>query len=151
MSAKAQQQEDRSQPCASLVVRLVNQLVLGVPIEQTTRVEVRRCDAAVSGSLQIVAWESGALKPSLVIDTTDFTVVQAAGRQNAFVIETTGGPRDRVYVVLYEDGKPTLKLKQVTKGTARVTLQRDSLDLVINGTYAGNLPPRTETYHYTLQ
>jgi hypothetical protein len=137
--------------CSSVVARLVNQLIIQVPVDTTARVEVRRCIEDGTDSLQIVAWEAKAARPSLLIDTTDFTIVQMAARQNLYLIETTGGPRDRIYVVLFENGKPTLRLQKVTKGTAQITMLRDSLDLVIPDIYAGDLPPRTEKYHYQLQ
>lgn len=137
--------------CSTVVGRLVNQLTFKIPIDETARVELRRCAETESGALQIAAWEAKASKPSLVIDTTDFTIVQTASRQNIYVIETTGGPRDRIYVVLYEKGKPTLKLQRVTRGTATITMTRDSLELVIPDIYAGDLPPRTEKYRYPLE
>jgi hypothetical protein len=137
--------------CSSLVARLVNQLIIQVPVDDMARVEVRRCVADGTDALQLVALEGRSSKPSLVINTTDFTVVQVVARQNLYLIETTGGPRDRIFVVLYENGKPTLKLQKVTKGTAQITMSRDALDLVIPDIYAGDLPPRTETYHYDLQ
>jgi hypothetical protein len=137
--------------CPAIVGILVNQFVFHVPLSATARVELHRCEENVSGTLQIAAWSAKAVEPSLVIDTTDFTVVQTAARQNVYVIETTGGPRDRVYVVMYENGKPVLKLQRTTKGTAKITIARDSLDLIIPDIYAGDAPPRTEMYHYDLQ
>lgn len=137
--------------CSSIVSILVNQLTFQRPLAETARVELRRCGETVSENLQIVAWEAGASKPTLVVDTTDFAVVQTAARQNIYVIETTGGPRDRVFVVLYEQGKPTLRLQRVTRGTARITLFRNSLELVIPDIYNGDAPPRTETYRYALE
>ena len=137
--------------CRSVIARLVNQLVVEVSIDDTARVEVRRCEGDGTYALQIAGWEARAAKPSLLINTTDFTIVQTAARQNLYLIETTGGPRDRVYVIVFENGKPILKLQRVTRGTARITMQRDSLDLVVPDIYAGDLPPRTETYHYRLQ
>jgi hypothetical protein len=139
------------QLCASTVVILVNQFTFQRSLLETARVELRRCGESVSENLQIVAWETGASKPTLIVDTTDFTVVQTAARQNIYVIETTGGPRDRVFVVLYEQGKPVLKLQRVTRGTARITLSRDNLELVIPDIYNGDAPPRTETYRYALE
>ncbi len=136
--------------CKTVVGRLVNQLTFKIPISETARVELRRCAEMGSGTLQIAAWEARASIPSLVIDTTDFTIVQTASRQNVYVIETTGGPRDRVYVVLYENGKPTLKLQKVTRGSATITMAQDALELVIPDIYAGDSPPRTENYRYPL-
>src|SRR5438270_9521538 len=95
-------QEPSQVVCGNVVGILVNQLSFGTPLSETARVELRQCGENVTEELQIVAWEANAVKPSLVIDTTDFTVVQTAGRQNIYVIETTGGPRDRIYVILYQ-------------------------------------------------
>jgi hypothetical protein len=135
--------------CPTLVGIFVNQFRFQVALSATARVELRRCSE--NEALQIAAWQARATEPSLVINTTDFTVVQMAARQNAYVIETTGGPRDRIYVVLYENGKPTLKLQRITRGTAKITMARDSLDVVIPDIYAGDEPARTETYHYDLR
>jgi hypothetical protein len=137
--------------CDSVVLRLVNQLVTQVPIGETPRVEVRRCEQEGTESLQIAAWESKTARPALLISTTEFTIVQTVARQNLFLIETTGGTRDRIYVIVYQNDKPTLKLQRTTKGTAQITMDRNNLDLVIPDIYAGDLPPRTEKYHYPLQ
>jgi len=135
--------------CPTVVGIIVNQFTFQVALSETPRVEIRRCGE--NETLQIAAWQANAPEPSLLVDTTDFTVVQTAARQNVYVIETTGGPRDRIYVVLYQNGKPTLKLQRVTRGTAKITMTRDSLDLVIPDIYAGDAQARTETYHYDLQ
>jgi len=82
--------------------------------------------------------------------TRDFTIVQSAARDNVFMIEISGGPRDIVWVVLYTNGIPTLELKRVTKGTAAVTINESLFTLVISGIYAGDAPPRTETHSYKL-
>ena len=137
--------------CSALVATYVNQLTFLVPVSQTARVEVRRCGERATETLQLVAWEAQASTPALIVDTTDFTIVQAASRQNIYIIETTGGPRDRVYVILYEAAKPVVKLMRVTKGTAKITMGRDIVDIVIPDIYAGDSPPRTENYTYHLR
>jgi hypothetical protein len=144
-------QTTRPTLCDMVVTRLVNQLVIKVPIQDTPRVEVRRCSEDGTDALQLAAWEARSSTPSLVVNTTDVTIVQTAGRQNLYLIETTGGARDRVYVILFESGKPILKLQKVTRGTARISMLRDVFDLVIPDIYAGDLPPRTETHRYQLQ
>jgi hypothetical protein len=89
--------------------------------------------------------------PSLIIDTADFGVKQAVVRKNVYLIETTGGPRDRVYVIAYEKAKPVLKLMRVTRGTARVTITNDAISLVIPDIYNGDAEPRTEVHEFSLR
>lgn len=144
-------QETPAVLCKNVVGVLVNQFKFQTPLAKTPRVELRQCGENVVEALQIAAWESNASSPSLVIDTTDFTVVQTAARQNIYVIETTGGPRDRIYVILYESGKPKLQLQRVTRGTAKITMTRDLLEMEIPDIYTGDAPPRTESYRYALR
>ena len=127
---------------------LVTQLISDVQVKELPRVEVRQC--GTEQVLQIVAWKEKSDVPSLVADTTDFTIVQSAARDNVFMIETSGGPRDIVWVVLYTNGIPPLELKRVIKGTAAVTINESLFTLVISGIYAGDAPPRTETHSYKL-
>jgi len=133
-----------------MVGLLVTELVYETPLRALPRVEIRQCETP-SGTLQLLAWEPRATSPTLVIDTTDLTIVQSVARGNTYVIETTGGPRDRVYVIQYEDGRPKLRLMRVTKGTATITVGQDSIQLVISGIYAGDAKPLTETYRYALR
>jgi hypothetical protein len=86
----------------------------------------------------------------LIVDTTDFTTVQVAARDNVFLIETTGGPRDIVFVIVYKSGNPTLALKSVTKGTATVKVTQTDFEILVSGIYAGDLPPRTESHIFKL-
>ena len=137
-------------PCPTVVGLLVTQFVYRTPISQLQRVEIRQCDAG-SETLQIVAWESRESTASLVIDTTDFTVVQTAARQSVYVIETTGGPRDQIYVIAYKDGKPRLALQRVTKGTATIKVDSVSIELLISGIYAGDAEPRQERHLFELK
>lgn len=149
--AFATQSSSRQTPCPTVVSLLVSQLVFGIPVSNLPRVELRQCSPGTSESIQIVAWEKDGKTPSLTIDTTDFTVVQAVVRKNVYLIETTGGPRDRVYVIAYEKGKPVLKLMRVTKGTAKVTITNDAISVVIPDIYAGDAEPRTEMHEFPLR
>lgn len=119
------------------------------PASQSARVEVRQCHEQAE-ALQIVAWSSRAGKPDLVIETSDFVVTASAFRSNVAVIETTGGSRDQVYVLVYEKGKPHLALRRSMKASALVTLSDGTLHLVIPGIYAGDAPPRTEEHDFKL-
>ena len=142
------EQNIQAAPCPTVVTLLVTQFIFNVPIAELPRLEVRQCGS--EEELQIVAWKNKAKMPSLVIDTYDHTVVQAVARANIFVIETTGGPRDLVYVIVYRGGEPTLALKSVTKGTANVSIGETQLNLVISGIFSGDANPRTETYSFKL-
>jgi hypothetical protein len=138
-------------PCDRLVELLATQFVYGVSSTQLPRVEVRQCAPEGSATIQLVAWGQGQSTAPLVVSTGDFGVVQAVARANVFVVETGGATRDQVFVIVYSRGQPRLALQRVTKGTATVTVNRDSLELVIPGIYAGDAPARTETYHYDLR
>jgi hypothetical protein len=143
-------QTKSEEPCERTVGLLVTQFSFGTPLHRLPRVELRQCGEG-SETLQIVAWDAGGATPSLVIDTTDFTVVQCAARGNVFIIETTGGPRDRVYAIVFTRGKPQLKLMRVTRGTAKITVNEDNIELVISGIYAGDAPERSETHRFELK
>jgi hypothetical protein len=146
-SAICQQKSDES-PCARIVTLIITQFIADIPITDLPRVEVRQCS---EGELQIVAWAQKSLIPSLVVDTTDFTIVQLAARENVFMIETTGGPRNIVHVITYKNGTPILALKSVTKGTADVTVSRSSLKLSIpNVIYPGQGEPQIQMHKFEL-
>jgi hypothetical protein len=106
--------------CPEVVGVMVPQFIMNVPNSRLERVELRKCGPGRTEDLQIIAWERNSLHPTLVVDTTDFTVVQYVMSGRVFVIETTGGPRDRVFVILYEHGKPSLVLQRVTKARAEI-------------------------------
>lgn len=149
-SASAYGQPSRtSAPCPKVVGLLVTRFVYGTPVSKLPRVEIRQCGDG-SEALQIVAWEAQARRPSLVVDTTDFTVVQMAARGSSYVIETTGGSRNRIFVITYNRGKPLLAVRRITKGTATLKLDSVSLEIVIDGIYAGDAEPRKETHVFKL-
>jgi hypothetical protein len=147
LQALSQQDIDNS-PCPTISTILITQFKFGSSITELPRVELRQCGA--EQSLQIVAWKEKEKAPSLIIDTTDFTVVQVAARSNAFLIETTGGSRDFVFVIIYKNGSPTLALKSVTKDTATVEIHKASIDISVSGIYAGDREPRAERFSYKL-
>ena len=124
-------------PCREVVSLFVPQFISGVPTTELERVEVRKCDAKTSERLQLVAWERKKQAPSLVVDTSDFTVTQVAMLGHVFVIETTGGPRDQVYVILYEAGRPKLAVQRVTKSRAQITTDEKSIRIKIPNTWSG--------------
>jgi len=138
-------------PCPTVVGLLVSELVFGMSISDLPRVELRQCGPGTSENIQIVAWEKDGKTPLLVLDTSDFTVVQTAVRKNVYVIETAGGARDRIYVIVYEKTKPVLKLMKVTQGTATITIGKDAIDIVIAGIYAGDAEPRTEKHRFAFR
>lgn len=142
-------QESQSLRCATVITTLVTQLVASKPLTQLPRVEIRSCGP--EEVLQLWAWEANAARPSLVVDTTDFTLVQTAARDNVYVVETTGGPRNRVFVIVYRDRKPTLALQRVTKGTAEVYLGPRYVDVTVVGIWAGDVGERSEFHRFWLE
>jgi hypothetical protein len=137
-------------PCETVVGVLATEFVFKVPSARLARVEIRQCSPDGSASIQLAAWRSGDTAPALVVDTADFGVVQAAARANVFVVETGGATRDQVFVIVYYRGEPRLALRRTTKGTARINMSDSAIDLVIEGIYAGDAPPRTESQHFVL-
>ena len=135
-------------PCPTLVGLLVTQFAFNTPVSDLPRVEIRQCGSFEA--LQIVAWEARSKVPALIVDTTDFTVVQSIARRNFYLIETTGGPRDRIYIIVFEKGKPRLALNRVTKGSAAVTINETYCEVVISGIYAGDAELRSETHKFEL-
>ncbi len=126
---------------------MVSQFVMNVPTSELQRVELRKCGPGISENLQIVAWEQKAAAPGLVLDTKDFTVVQAVMSGKVFVIETTGGPRDRVYVIVYTTEGPKLALERVTKAQAKITSDGKVIRLDVPNTWTG----KTEQFSFPCQ
>jgi hypothetical protein len=135
-------------PCPVVGTMLVTQFISNMATDHLPRVEVRRCGS--EEALQIVAWKENAELPSLIVNTTDFTIVQAVARENVFLIETTGGPRDIVWVIVYEKGDPKLALKRVTKGTAIVKTNDAQMDVVISGIWKGDGKSQSESHSFRL-
>ncbi|MEW5979461.1 MAG: hypothetical protein AB1898_27005 [Acidobacteriota bacterium] len=110
--------------CEEVVGLFVPRFMFKVPAKTLARIEIRMCGPGVSETLQLVAWERNSNDPSLIIDTTDFTLVRSFMGGNVFVAETTGGPRYRLFVIVYRSGKPDLALRRVS--TDRCELSVDS-------------------------
>jgi hypothetical protein len=128
--------------CGETVALLVPQLVYRKPIAALARVEVKRCSE--NEVLKIAAWSDGATEPALVIDTTDFTIVQTYMRGVVFLVETTGGPRNRVYVIRYEQGKPRLAIERVSRGRTTIMDIGDRIVITVPNTATG----RAETFTF---
>jgi hypothetical protein len=140
-----------AEPCSQIAGMLVTEFTYQTPLSELPRVEIRQCGANSSETLQIVAWERGRSKPTLVLDTSDFSIAQSLARDNVFVIETSGGSRDQVYVIAFRGGMPVLELKRVTKGSANICINATSVDVEIYGIFAGDAPPRTETHKFPFK
>jgi hypothetical protein len=128
--AAAQSRTDRD-VCPEIVTTLVPQRVFKVPTKLLQRVEIRTCMPGETENLQFVAWKNGATKPSLVLTTSDETVVQLAMSGGVFAIETSGGAHYYLFVIVYDggasfrDGKPRLALQAVTKGPVFIQTSED--------------------------
>lgn len=128
----AQVRTDRA-VCSDIVTTLLPQRVFKTPTNRLLRVEIRSCMPGETENLQFVAWENGAVKPSLVLTTPDETIVQLAMSGGVFVIETTGGAHDTLFVIVYEGGnsfrtgKPKLALQAVTTGRVVITASPDKV------------------------
>ena len=138
--------------CEDVVWRINTAIKHGTPSDQLPRVEVRRCLPNSSDFLQISAWVSGGnSNPPVVLDTSDFFVVQVAARGNVVVIETGGGTTDQVFVITYKHGVPALVLRQNTGGTAEILVQKDKVTVAIRGIYNGDAPDRTESHTFEVK
>jgi hypothetical protein len=122
----AQSRTDRD-VCPEIVTTLVPQRVFKTPTNRLLRLEIRSCMPGETENLQFVGWEGGATKPSLILTTSDETIVQIVMSGGVFVIETTGGSHDTVFAIVYEGGKsfrtgkPRVALQAVTKGSLMIT------------------------------
>lgn len=109
----------------------------------SSRIEIRQCGGS-RGSLSLALWSQEAHKPTLVLETSDFAVVQTFIRDNIAVVITSGGNRDQVFVFQFKKGSPTLFFRQVTKGDVLIDSKHSRVTLTINGIYAGDSPPETK-------
>lgn len=107
--------------CPEIIASLVPQRVFKTPTKALERVEIRSCGPGWTENLQFVAWENGSKTPSLVVTTSDETIVQLVMSGGVFVFVTTGGSHEFVFVIVYDGGedftagKPRLALQTVTK------------------------------------
>lgn len=137
--------------CPELASRLITQLVYQRPVNSLERVEARVCGAALGRQVQIMAWKDKEAIPALIVDTSDFTIVQVAAKNNVFVIETTGGPRNQVFVVVYEGGTPKLKKRLVTRGYTAIATDEQKMRVRVVGVFAGDAAPRTEEHEFVFE
>jgi hypothetical protein len=131
--------------CPDLVGLMIPQLVFHAEVRDLPRVEVRRCGPGES--LKIICWEKNAQEPDLVIDTTDFTIVQSVMLGRVTVIETTGGPRNRLFVVDYDHGKPKLALKFVSKAQAEIVTRIGEIRIAVEESGTGQIKHFRFTVH----
>jgi len=110
----------------------------------SSRLEVRQC-GGISGYLVLMLWGQKANKPSIILDTTDFGVVQTFIKDNVIVVVTNGGNRDQVFAFQFKRGVPTLVLRQVTKGETILCNRAGHVVVTITGIFAGFGPPETKT------
>ena len=122
-------QHERSEPpyqagdlCAEVVSTLYPQWTSRTTRESLARIEVRNCPVADWGFLQIAAWEEGASRPTLVVDTRRTTIVKVAMAGDVFVLETAGASSNVVQVVQYKSGRPQLVLDDAIKAYAQVDI-----------------------------
>lgn len=134
------------QLCPSVVTALVPQLIFRRPVTDLRRVEIRSCLPGTAEYLQLVAWEQRSPKPSLIVETDDFTVIQVLMRRNIFVIETARGAYDTVNVIVYEGGKPRLALQQTVRDPAIiVTTPDDQVKVTLTPVHA-----ETRSYSFSV-
>lgn len=117
--------------CDEVVSSVVIQFVADAPLVRLPRVEIRRCPAGTGEHLQIAAWASNALEPGVLVETYHFTLLQFAMFGNIVLIETGGGTTDRVFVISFLSGRPTLVLRRSTKDRARLETLNDRINVLI--------------------
>jgi hypothetical protein len=127
--------QSRSASCRETVTLLIPQLVFKSPVEALSRVEVKRCSS--NEVLRIIASGRTDTETPLEIDTTDFTIIQAYVNGSIVLIETTGGPRSRVYIIQFHDGKPRLAAQRVTRGRVSIRTEDDQVSITIPNTATG--------------
>ena len=57
---------------------------------------------------------------------------------------------NQVFVIEYNLGEPKIVLRRQTRGSARITVSKSAVELVIGDIYAGDSPPRTESHRFEL-
>jgi hypothetical protein len=98
------------------------------------RIEIRQCPldpAKLSGWVQLVAWEKGAAKPSLIINTEDSGFYQYAFIQGAYAFEIIGGKASEIVVIAFEGGKPRIALQRSTLSHPKISTDAESLTVTI--------------------
>ena len=147
--APASQHIDTPADCSELVGLLLPDADYDVVASKQPRVELYRCSQNNGANIRIVAWEAGARKASLTVDSYQLAVVQTAARHNIFVVETGGGSRNEVVIIVFRAGRPQLVAQQRTKGTAELRVSESAFDVKIVGIWAGDAPERVKEYHFS--
>ena len=93
------------------------------------RVDLRRCQPGVTDHPQIVAWSDRGKSPALVNDTTGEEVLQVAVAKNVFVVAVAGGTRDRIYVIVYQSGRPLLRVQRAVRELPTLRLSPTKIEL----------------------
>jgi hypothetical protein len=88
------------------------------------RVEIRRCPVDVAkllGAIQLVAWKTGEIRPSLVFESEDSGLFQLAMMQGVYVFEFMGGRASRIVVISFESGEPRVALDRASRSDPIIT------------------------------
>jgi hypothetical protein len=88
------------------------------------RVEVRRCRDARANVLQLAAWKQGEKHPTILRDTDRFAVSQVVMFNDVVVVEFGGGGSNRLFVITFENGHPTIALEDGYKAYAQIETTR---------------------------
>lgn len=144
------QTSDANRVCSEVVGLLATDFQSGAKSSEGPRIEVRQCSAETGAHLQILAWQGRGSRPTLMLDTNSFGVVQAAAKSNIFLVETGGATRNTVFVIEYKGGEPKLVVKRVTRGTAKIAIEGNSFEVTIGEIFDGDSPPRSETYRFVV-
>jgi hypothetical protein len=98
------------------------------------RVEIRQCPldpAKMSGWVQLVAWEKGAYKPSLIVNAEDSGFYQFAVIQGVYAFEIIGGKASEMLVISFEGGRPRIALQESSLLHPTIRADAESLTVVI--------------------
>ncbi len=136
--------------CRAVVGIVSTDFQYHVPPSTLPRIEIRQCGAEVGETLQLVAWERDQTSPALSINTDDFGVVQMAARSNVFVFETSGATRDQIFVIVYDQGKPRLALKRTTRGTAKIAITTQEVEVSVVPVSVGDVTERAMDESFPL-
>ena len=98
------------------------------------RVEIRQCPldpAKLSGWVQLVAWERGELKPSLILNAEDSGFYQYAVIQGVYAFEIIGGKASELVVIAFEGGKAKIALQRSTLSHPEIRTDAESVTVTI--------------------
>ena len=150
----AQEQRSVSDPgiCPDVFATLPSKIET-LPAPSLERFELRHCPG---GEIQVVAWERGASRAAVVLNTGDHEYRLLFHKFSVLVLQTLGGASDHVFVFAFESGVPKLALKTATKDEIRVRSDRSGKQETVvvevpPTTYpneAGRFPPAPEPKVY---